>query len=105
VPSIPSWIPGTAAGNSGPLATPVTVADFPRIVARGKSGHDVILLQKRLNDLGFTVATRGAGSPGKETSYFGPKTQAALVRFQKAHNLPATGKLDPQTVEVLVGSS
>jgi peptidoglycan hydrolase-like protein with peptidoglycan-binding domain len=31
---------------------------------------------------------------GLVTGYFGPLTEAALIRFQKANNIPATGKVD-----------
>jgi peptidoglycan hydrolase-like protein with peptidoglycan-binding domain len=37
------------------------------------------------NALGFTIAKSGAGSPGKETNYFGPATRLALIRFQEAN--------------------
>ena len=54
-------------------------------------------LQKFLNRNGFTLATVGAGSPGQETSYFGPRTRTALERFQAAYNIPVTGVADTQT--------
>jgi len=49
------------------------------------SGKDVFELQTFLNAHGFIVATKGAGSPGHETQYFGLATRAALVRFQRAN--------------------
>lgn len=64
---------------------------------------DVYLLQRFLNATGFILAEKGAGSPGKETGYFGPRTHDALMRFQTVYQnsiitptgpLKATGYLD-----------
>jgi peptidoglycan hydrolase-like protein with peptidoglycan-binding domain len=48
-------------------------------------------LQVYLNAHGYTLASTGPGSPGNETDKFGLLTKTALVRFQKAHGIPATG--------------
>ena len=50
------------------------------------TGEDVRRLQEMLNARGFTVASSGPGAPGSETAYFGPLTQAALVKLQTAHD-------------------
>jgi hypothetical protein len=64
---------------------------------------EVMSLQQFLNSEGFTLAESGAGSPGKETGYFGPRTFRALKEFQTFYrdsiNAPtslqkATGYLD-----------
>jgi hypothetical protein len=60
-------------------------------------GADIRALQIFLNGHGFLVAQRGPGSPGNETSTFGLLTYQALVRFQTAQHLPATGFLGPLT--------
>jgi DNA-binding beta-propeller fold protein YncE len=64
----------------------------------GAVGNGVKNLQKVLNSLGFTVSAKGAGSAGKETTYFGPATRAALIRFQKAKGIkPSVGYFGPIT--------
>lgn len=64
----------------------------------GMRHADVRELQKFLNSNGFTVATSGPGSLGAETDMFGRATRAALIRFQKAHNIqPAVGFYGPTT--------
>ncbi|RJQ35304.1 hypothetical protein C4566_01005 [Candidatus Parcubacteria bacterium] len=65
---------------------------FMRDLDLGSEGEDVRALQIYLNQSGFYVATSGAGSPGNESTYFGPATQDALARFQRANNIsPAAG--------------
>jgi predicted signal transduction protein with EAL and GGDEF domain len=54
-------------------------------------------LQKFLNTHGFSLVSTGWGSPGNETATFGLHTYAALVNFQPANNLPATGYFGPLT--------
>jgi peptidoglycan hydrolase-like protein with peptidoglycan-binding domain len=69
-----------------------------RDLYRGMSGEDVRTLQGLLNTKGYTVALTGAGSPGNETIYFGPATEAAVIRFQIAHGIsPAVGYVGPIT--------
>jgi hypothetical protein len=60
-------------------------------------GSEILALQIFLNMHGFAVARSGPGSPAMETSYFGLRTYRALVKFQAANNLPATGYLGPLT--------
>ncbi len=42
-------------------------------------------LQVFLNVKGFIVAPVGTGSRGKETTYYGPATAAAVSRFQERY--------------------
>lgn len=51
----------------------------------GSNGADVEQLQIFLNEHGYVVAQTGNGSPGHETTYFGPATRSALVQFQNAY--------------------
>lgn len=53
---------------------------------QGQSGAEVMQIQKFLNASADTrVSVSGAGSPGNETSYFGPATRAAVIKFQNKY--------------------
>lgn len=68
----------------------------------GQTSTDVMNLQKVLNASSDTqVSTSGAGAPGAESSYFGAKTKAAVIKFQLKNNLPGTGFVGPMTRNVL----
>lgn len=67
----------------------------------GKTHAEVKLLQKYLNNHSFIVSNIGFGSPGNETYYFGLKTKAAVVKFQKAHKLTSDGVVGAKTRAVI----
>jgi hypothetical protein len=72
--------------------TETTKTKFNRNLKYGMTGEDVKVLQQYLNANGFTIATKGIGSIGKETTYFGNATRSALIKFQKAKGIkPAVG--------------
>lgn len=74
-------LPGIAAAQSAPEC-----GLFTRNLALGASGADVRALQVFLNtDTRTKVSLDGPGSPGNETTYFGMKTKAAVVKFQELH--------------------
>jgi len=71
---------------------PASTFRFTRSLTIGSRGPDVLALQKRLNAEGFTIATGldstgspRAGSPGNETTYFGPATRLSVIRFQEKY--------------------
>ena len=89
-----------------PVTTPVVVTPAPvvasyyfkRNLKAGNTGADVKKLQIFLNTHGFKVATKGAGSPGKETNFFGSATRNAIMKFQKANKIkPVNGLFGPLT--------
>ena len=73
---------------------------FTRTLTVGSTGDDVKALQEFLNSHGAQVASSGAGSPGNESTSFGGKTKAALIRFQNAH---ADDILKPQGISAGTG--
>jgi len=60
----------------------VATSSFPRPITSGTIGNDVVTLQKTLNALGYIVSITGAGSAGRESNYYGLKTQLAVQKFQ-----------------------
>ncbi len=59
----------------------------------GMSNEDVLALQEFLNKNGYYNATING--------YFSPVTEAGVVAFQQAHELPLTGVVGPQTRALL----
>jgi hypothetical protein len=115
-----SYIPHSSTGTFVPtvVAAPrLTVSSTPHaVMARpgayaftrnltiGAKGDDVRQLQRFLNGAGFGVAASGAGSPGSESTTFGPATQRALARFQASKGIrPAAGYFGPATRAVVGG--
>lgn len=73
-------------GSTGGTVAGCTITSFTRNLSVGMTGDDVKCLQIVLNSSSDTkLASSGAGSPGNETSYFGPITKAGVVKFQEKY--------------------
>lgn len=62
-------------------------------LSKGDKGNEVARLQRTLNTKGFSVGT----ADGR----FGPKTEAAVKKFQRMAGLDATGIADDETLALL----
>lgn len=62
-------------------------------LGKGAQGDVVVWAQEHLVSAGYPVTIDGA---------FGPGTRAAVVRFQRAHSLPAIGLIGPATWQALL---
>jgi hypothetical protein len=87
-------------GTSG---STMTSGSFNTDLSMGMTSSDVKMLQKVLNQSADTmVASSGAGSPGMESTYFGAKTKAAVIKFQGKKGIsPTSGYVGPKTRAIL----
>jgi hypothetical protein len=87
--------PPPATTTQRPTTTPKRhVLKAPTtVLSPGAHGVQVGVLQRDLKQLGYTVGTIDGA--------YGPSTQAALKKFQKASGLTADGVLGPKTLRAL----
>lgn len=71
-----------------------------RTLRRGATGSQVRGLQAKLQLLGLMTARDVKSGPG----VFGPRTEAAVARFQQRLGYPPTGVADPGTRAALMGA-
>lgn len=104
----PGGLVGTpVAGNSASVApaSASTSVLVPRAnLVPGARGESVRRLQIYLNSQGFAVAASGIGSPGNESTYYGPATRAAVAKLQRAKGIIANGYFGPKTRGAILGN-
>ena len=105
IPPLPTRTPApTASATLRPSVTPAitaTATPTPPTLARSlfltdplMRGDDVLLLQQRLIELGYTEV-------GMPDGVFGKMTDAAVRRFQQGNNLTVDGIVGSKTWEIL----
>ncbi|MCP6726808.1 MAG: hypothetical protein KJI69_02090 [Patescibacteria group bacterium] len=73
-------------GTTGTVTGIPSGFTFAQNLSQGSSNTDVMYLQILLNsDAATKLADSGAGSPGNETEYFGPITNAGVIKFQEKY--------------------
>ena len=84
------------------MYTASSTFSFTKNLTENLNSPEVLVLQRILNaDPSTQIATYGVGSPGKESTIFGPATKAALLKFQKKYNVAETGVTDASTRALL----
>lgn len=88
----PLNVPAVVNANPSPVAMTVSPV-FNRTFVAGQVHSDVKRLQQLLNsDPDTQVARSGVGSPGKETTKFGPATVVAVKKFQVKYGVAKPGQ-------------
>jgi peptidoglycan hydrolase-like protein with peptidoglycan-binding domain len=67
----------------------LVASSIPSFAAKAAPSNQVKAVQTALNNQGYTVAVDGK---------MGKQTHSALMKYQKAQRLPATGKADSATL-------
>jgi hypothetical protein len=111
-PALPTTLPNTVEGLTALLNqlqaqlaqllsnTPALSNNpFTRDLQMNSEGEDVRQLQILLNSKGYLINTPPLpGAPGYESTYFGNRTQDALIKYQQDNNItPAVGYFGPIT--------
>jgi peptidoglycan hydrolase-like protein with peptidoglycan-binding domain len=101
----PSGVDVSSGGNSTTVTTTVTTAPASTtttvakpVLQEGSTGADVVVLQQRLQALGYNIGGTADGT-------FGPGTKAAVQQFQTAKKItPADGVVNQATWAALLAT-
>ncbi|MEA5592976.1 peptidoglycan-binding domain-containing protein [Rivularia sp. UHCC 0363] len=85
-----TWGAIIRASNRPPLTTPPLTTSIMQL---GSRGSEVTTLQQDLKRLNYFY--------GNPTGFFDNSTQDAVIRFQQAYRLPATGTVDQNTSQAI----
>jgi hypothetical protein len=86
-PGAGGWTSGGSAWSGGAGGGATGAGEYT--LTRGSTGPDVFKLQKRLGELGF--------DPGGMDGLFGPRTEQALMAFQRSKGLLPDGAVRRET--------
>ena len=92
---------GSTTTTTGGTYSACVGVTFTRYLTVGSTGADVKCMQQILNSTGYTLATTGAGSPGNETTYFGPRTLGAVRAWQTAQGWVPANQLGPKSIALM----
>ncbi len=98
------WTAAYAVADAGSLGAPAAAAqatadaaaralDDRAVVGRGSVGEDILDLQSKLDALGFDL--------GAADGIYGPKTEAAVRKFQESQGITVDGIIGPETRQKL----
>ena len=91
----------TNASGSAVLRVVWRVEEGAAVYSLGDTHPDIQQAQIYLNGTPCPVARAGLGSPGRETSYFGPATLRAVRCYQSLHTMTVTGTITPHLIRHL----
>ncbi|MGO1068423.1 peptidoglycan-binding protein [Lysobacter sp. CA199] len=95
----PPLAPPTPPAATQPApSTPAAPVASDDALQRGSEGQDVALLQYRLDRMGYRGPEE---TPLPQHGRFDAATEHGVRQFQEANRLPATGMVDPDTVQAL----
>ena len=88
---------GLSSSTSSSVPAVCVGVTFSRNLTVGSTGADVKCMQTLMNAHGYQLATSGSGSPGNETTFFGPRTLAKVQALQAAQGWTPAGQVGPLT--------